>query len=282
MGCSRRIRLRPGCGARLLRLGLRVTLLRLLKLRALRIALLGLLILLRLRVTLLGLLGLRVTLLRLLKLRALRIALLGLLILLRLPIVLHILLRVCVILSATPHWAVSGLHTLRAQRPGRGRILRPPAVVPHIRVSVAHGGILVLLLEGGSAHVLIAIGKTLLGAWIVANATGTTAEGHAAIPVDKASFHAPAVLKNSVDASAVHMHDRSVVEEVVAAPLATGKADAEVAEAVVHAAVVANVLAPVAIMENILAARPSPVGRRPERTFIRRRHPRAGNPVVAE
>src|SRR5208282_6383437 len=68
--------------------------------------------------------------------------------------------------------------------------------------------------------------------------------------------------------------------EDASAPLATGKTHAAVTEAVVHAAIVADVRAPIAVMEPEAAAEPAPVTRRPQRAGIRNRNPGAGHPVV--
>jgi hypothetical protein len=129
--------------------------------------------------------------------------------------------------------------------------------------------------------VLVVLGKTLFGARVVMDAVWAAAEGHMAVADDEASFDTPVILEGVVDVVAVHMHHHGVVVEVVAAPLSAGKADAAVTEAVVHAAVVADVRAPVAFMEVIAAAIPSPVRGRPQRAFIWGGHPGAGNPVVS-
>jgi hypothetical protein len=80
---------------------------------------------------------------------------------------------------------------------------------------------------------------------------------------------------------AAHMHDRRVIEEVAAAPFSTGKAHTHIAESVVHAAVVANVCAPIAAMEEIMTAFPAPIRRRPKKARLRSGNPRARHPIVA-
>jgi len=72
-----------------------------------------------------------------------------------------------------------------------------------------------------------------------------------------------------------------VIEEVTAAPLATNEAYAEVAEAIVDAAIEADVRAPVAGVEAVIAAFPTPPRGCPEITGFRRDDPGAGNPVIA-
>jgi hypothetical protein len=138
-----------------------------------------------------------------------------------------------------------------------------------------------MLLEGCSALVLVVLGKPFFAAWLVMDAAGSAAEGHVAVPLNPASFHTPAILEGVVDVTAIHVHDVSVVVEVVTAPLAAGKAEAAVAKAVVDAAVVADVPAPIALMKMIPAMIPAPVGRRPQRAGIWHRNPCSRNPVVA-
>ena len=73
----------------------------------------------------------------------------------------------------------------------------------------------------------------------------------------------------------------TVVLKVVALPVAAVEAGADIAEAVVNAAVVADVRAPVADMEAEASEGEAPVGGCPERAIVGRRAPDAGDPVVA-
>src|ERR1700722_14086358 len=50
-----------------------------------------------------------------------------------------------------------------------------------------------------------------------------------------------------------HMHDGRVVEEMAAAPFAAGKANAHIAEAIVHAAIIANVGPPISGMKEVMS-----------------------------
>jgi hypothetical protein len=76
--------------------------------------------------------------------------------------------------------------------------------------------------------------------------------------------HNGAVDVGGVDDRYVYARNRRVVCERAASPLAAGKADSAEAEAVVDAAVVAYVITPISIMETIVTAVESPVGRGPE------------------
>jgi len=75
----------------------------------------------------------------------------------------------------------------------------------------------------------------------------------------------------------------AVVVETIAVPIAALVAVSGVAEAVIDAAVVADVASPESKMPAVAVALVivSPVARSPERTGIRRHHPSAGNPVIA-
>jgi len=79
----------------------------------------------------------------------------------------------------------------------------------------------------------------------------------------------------------IHARYRRVVEKVSAVPVAAVVAMANVAVAVIHATIEADMQAPVAMMEAIEAAVESPVARRPQRAFIGRVHPAARHPVVS-
>ncbi|CAB3889865.1 hypothetical protein LMG3412_03694 [Achromobacter deleyi] len=84
------------------------------------------------------------------------------------------------------------------------------------------------------------------------------------------------------DARDVHVGHGAVVEEAVVVPVAAHKADADIAETVVHAAIEADVRAPVAAMPEIDAVDKTPVTRRPQCAGVGRQHPRAGHPEVAQ
>src|SRR5271155_2221 len=82
------------------------------------------------------------------------------------------------------------------------------------------------------------------------------------------------------DDGGVYAADRSVVVEAVSAPVAAFITSAVVAEAVVHAAVEADMRAPVSGVPEVAAITPAPISRRPEHTDCRSEHPGSGNPVV--
>lgn len=97
-----------------------------------------------------------------------------------------------------------------------------------------------------------------------------------------ASLHTFVILKDDAAETpviVVHVDDRGVIEEVPAAPFAAGKACAAEAKAVVHAAIVTDVLTPIAFMEEVAAVGPTPVAGSPDQTGVGRWNPCAGNPV---
>lgn len=92
-------------------------------------------------------------------------------------------------------------------------------------------------------------------------------------------FHA-AVVDVVVYPPWLHAIDCGVVPEVIVIPVATLVAEADVAEAVIDATVVADVLAPIAVVPAIATAVPAPPSGRPQRTNVRRRNPCSGDVVV--
>jgi hypothetical protein len=138
----------------------------------------------------------------------------------------------------------------------------------------------VLCLEAGRSRMLLARGCLLLGSGGVLNATRPAVVGHMIGVGNDAPLHNSPVNVGRVDDGLIHVHDCGVIGKGVAAPLAAGKADASVAAAVVHAAVVADVAAPITVMKPVVAAGPAPVVGGPQRALIGSRNPGAGHPEV--
>src|ERR1700678_1926125 len=114
---------------------------------------------------------------------------------------------------------------------------------------------------------------TCLNAARAAIETGADADR---LAVDHSSIHI-----RVVNYRCVHIQHRGVVGEVSALPPSAAKADTAVAKAVVHAAVEADMRAPIPGMEEISTTAPAPVARRPQQANRRRLYPDSGNPVVA-
>ncbi len=141
--------------------------------------------------------------------------------------------------------------------------LRKLALLGELRcVHLAAGGELGLIRAGVDAATAAVIADAVEGLLPVA-----------AVAVDDGAI--------VVVAAATYVGDGAVVVEVIAVPVAAEEADADVAEAVVDAAVVADVGSPVAGEEAVPVIDVAPVGRGPESAIVGRRAPCAGNPVVA-
>jgi hypothetical protein len=125
-----------------------------------------------------------------------------------------------------------------------------------------------------SGHLLLGSGPVLYPARAAAECRATGV-GHGA------SLNDGTVHKSGVDKGLVHMHHSGVIGKVSAPPLAPGKADSQEAAAVVDAAVVADMVAPIALVKCIAAVVPAPIAGRPQGALVGRRHPCAGDPEVA-
>jgi hypothetical protein len=121
----------------------------------------------------------------------------------------------------------------------------------------------VLTLHNARGYVPLVAETAFLGRRLMPDAARSARIGDAPLVDDGRSVDDRLIAVDVVEAAA-DMQNRSVVEEASATPVAAGEADAHVAKAIVHTAVVANVRAPVAIMEDVRAAFISPVRRGPQ------------------
>jgi len=142
-------------------------------------------------------------------------------------------------------------------------------------LTVLRGFALVLNLGGHGRNARPAHGCDLSRLRANCDSTATAVVGDASVVVDD---NCAVVDVGDVDIDAV---DGAVVVEVVAVPVAAVITDAGVAEAVVNAAVEADVRAPEAAMEAPAVAVPAPVAGGPEGTVVGWSTPCAGDPVVA-
>jgi hypothetical protein len=120
----------------------------------------------------------------------------------------------------------------------------------------------VLLLRCRRRNVMLIDRCALFGSRLVLNASRSTRVRHVVVIDDGCIVHDRLIDVRVVE-SAAHMHDRSVIEEVAAAPFTTGETYTHVTKAVIHAAIIADVRSPVAAMEEIMSTFPAPVRRRP-------------------
>jgi hypothetical protein len=119
-----------------------------------------------------------------------------------------------------------------------------------------------------------------LGGGLMLHPARSAIVGHVTGVGHNATLDYRAVNIGGVDDGLIHMHDRGVIGKRSTAPLAAGKSDATVAEAVVHTAVVADMGAPIAVIKAVMAIGPAPVGRRPQCTLVGSRNPGSGHPIV--
>ncbi len=98
---------------------------------------------------------------------------------------------------------------------------------------------------------------------------------------DGVSFHYRPVNIGCVNKVFIHVHDRSVVGKLVTTPLSAGETDAPIAEAVVDAAVIADMASPVALVEAVAPTVPAPIIGCPQSTDEWHRDPGARDPVVS-
>lgn len=164
---------------------------------------------------------------------------------------------------------------------GDGQDSGVAAIVFDIQGLVGLGGSNVLHLVGGWSHVLIVRGDPLFGSRIMVNAAGASAIGNVVIVDDGGVVDDRRIDIDVADDGLIHMDDCGVIGKIVTMPFAAREADAHVAKAVIHAAVVTDMGTPVALVKSVMTAFPAPVGGCPQRTLIGGRHPGSGNPEVA-
>src|SRR6266851_5631860 len=83
-----------------------------------------------------------------------------------------------------------------------------------------------------------------------------------------------------VDVRDIYVVHAGVVEKAIVIPASAFVAETAVTEAVIHAAIKADVFTPVSAAPNVSAASPTPVPRSPQISNPRRYDPGSGNPVV--
>lgn len=213
----------------------------------------------------------------LLELRLLPLLLLGLwllvLLLLELRATLVVVICAAVVVEAVLRTCAAALIAMKGHRTGRRHGLRMPAVVSDIRGAIGTRGLEVLLLNGGGSHVLLMHCGSLFGRRIVADAAGAAAVGNMPVVHDGIVLDHCPVDVGVVDIDIVHVDNGGVVDKVMSTPDAANKTNPHVTEAVVHAAVIANVGTPITGMEDIYATGKAPVRRCPQCACIRRRYP---------
>src|SRR5271165_3152933 len=158
-------------------------------------------------------------------------------------------------------------------RPGSGCNCRTAMILGCKQLLVLAGCVLMFGLGRQCLSVRLVGISFFLRSWPCFNAAW-------AVKGDMRVIHNDGLVVDVGDGVHVHVHDRAVVEESAASPLAAGKANATVSETVVNSAIEADVRSPIASVPAIEAAGKAPVTWRPEQAY-RRNHPCAGNPEVS-
>ena len=159
--------------------------------------------------------------------------------------------------------------------------MRMSAVRLCVRCSIGPRGLYALQLDSCRRRVASTHRFSLDRRRIVADPVWRSVERHVPGVHNGVSANDRLVHESVANDVSVHTHHCRVVCKPAAAPFPADKADAHVAVAVINSAVVPDAIAPVAVVENVVAAVPSPPRRRPERSLVGRRHPLPWNPVVA-
>ena len=168
-----------------------------------------------------------------------------------------------------------------SDRTGRGDLGGFTVVGAVELLLVVRGSLCILTLLGEWGGVGLVEGSHFRGAWTYVDASIASVVAHTIL-------NAAGVVDVVVDdgvvvgiAASTNVGDGAVVVEVIAAPVTSEVADADVAEAVIDTTVVADVGTPVAVVEAVAAVVVAPVGRRPESAVVGGRAPGAGHPVIA-
>src|SRR5208337_4264057 len=145
---------------------------------------------------------------------------------------------------------------------------------PLLRVRA--GRLRMLSLNGYSRNMLLTCRDLFFRPWTRADPT------IAAVEADTA--HRGAVdhrgVVDVVNFSDVHVVHRTVVEKVSVVPTSTLVPFAEVSVAVTDPAIETDMWTPVAVVEDVSVASPTPISRGPEQTGFRSHHPCPRHPVV--
>ncbi len=154
-------------------------------------------------------------------------------------------------------------------------------VAIEVGIAVTHRRLDVPLLDGGTLEALLVLKIAFPAVRKVSDSTRPTVKSHTAVTVHIVATPVIAIVVGVPNETTIHAPDGGVVVEEAIMPPPTNKADTEVAEAVVDAAIVAHIAAPVAGVPVVKPTRPAPVAGGPQRADKGRRNPRARNPIVA-
>jgi len=158
----------------------------------------------------------------------------------------------------------------RSRRSGHRR---SAVVKGRAQLSITRSGMLMITLQRRGFEMMLMFRGKLMRSRTRLDTTGAV-ERHVVDVVDDG----PVIHVGDVDTA--HVHGRAVVEKGTTAPVTALESNTAIAEAVVHAAVEADMRTPVAPVPGVDATTPTPVARRPQQSGRRRQHPGTGHPVI--
>lgn len=143
--------------------------------------------------------------------------------------------------------------------------------------TVGCGRLHVLVLFSGHSQVPLLLRRDLLRIWTRSCPAPSTIEADA-VTARTLVDHRGVI--NVVDHRGIHVCDRAVIKIFAAAPVAAVEAHAWISETVVNPSIKTNRRSPISRMPKVEAFIERPVSRSPQKTDLRRKYPRAGNPEV--
>ena len=138
------------------------------------------------------------------------------------------------------------------------------------------GHALMLQLRRNCRDMLLVSGGFLFGCGLRGDAAAATVEAHAGRFIDD-----DGLFVDVGDRDTAEIVDRAIVGEHAIVPMTALVAQAGIAEAVIDAAVEADMRSPITGGPHVDAVAPAPIARRPQHTDGRRHDPRARNPKIA-
>ena len=197
----------------------------------------------------------------------------------------HRLTLLLLLLHLLPANLIASLHrrrsfhiTIRLQRPVRHHVRRAALIRARKLRSVGAGSLLMLDLGAHRSSMLLVQRPQFLWPRTHLHSARPAVETH---PDSIGSVVAYVVAVHIPHHPNVHIVHCAVVPEMVVVPVAALVAESNIAEAIVDAAVVADVPAPIAAVKLVAVVSPSPVARRPESALVRSLNPCTRHPVVA-
>src|SRR5579863_1511526 len=168
-----------------------------------------------------------------------------------------------------------GIVATELSGPGCRRDRRLAVICRRTQLRITTGGLHVLHLSACRRNMPVACRRFVSSGWPGIHSTFTAVVADPILGAVDDGF-----VVDVVDDCYVHIGHRPVVEKVSIVPASAREAFSKIAEAVVDAPVESDLRAPIAVIVNKRAVRPSPVRRGPKKTDFRGLHPCSRHPVV--